>query len=247
MRNLKICIAYNGSAYHGWQRQNNNITVQQLVEDCMSRIMNSKITAHGCSRTDAGVHAREFYLNARTDSAIPCPGLMRAMNKMLPDDIAVLSCEDADEDFHARFSAHGKEYIYIVNNAPHKDVFGSDLALFYPYPLDEKRLDAAAKLFVGTHDFSAFCKAEAKQHLKSTVRTVRAFDVSRSGDTVTFTVSGDGFLHNMVRIMVGTLIYLNEGKRTEADIIRSLETGERTDAGITIPPHGLYLNKVFYN
>ena len=247
MRNLKICIAYNGSAYHGWQRQNNNITVQQLVEDCMSRIMNSKITAHGCSRTDAGVHAREFYLNARTDSAIPCPGLMRAMNKMLPDDIAVLSCEDEDEDFHARFSAHGKEYIYIVNNAPHKDVFGSDLALFYPYPLDEKRLDAAAKLFTGTHDFSAFCKAEAKQHLRSTVRTVRAFDVSRSGDTVTFTVSGDGFLHNMVRIMVGTLIYLNEGKRTEADIIRSLETGERTDAGITIPPHGLYLNKVFYN
>ncbi|HBI51215.1 MAG TPA: tRNA pseudouridine(38-40) synthase TruA [Ruminococcaceae bacterium] len=247
MRNLKICIAYNGSAYHGWQRQNNNITVQQLVEDCMSRIMNSKITAHGCSRTDAGVHAREFCLNARTDSAIPCPGLMRAMNKMLPDDIAVLSCEDADEDFHARFSAHGKEYIYIVNNAPHKDVFGSDLALFYPYPLDEKRLDAAAKLFTGTHDFSAFCKAEAKQHLRSTVRTVRSFDVSRSDDTVTFTVSGDGFLHNMVRIMVGTLIYLNEGKRTEADIIRSLETGERTDAGITIPPHGLYLNKVFYN
>ncbi len=247
MRNLKICIAYNGSAYHGWQRQNNNITVQQLVEDCMSRIMNSKITAHGCSRTDAGVHAREFWLNARTGSAIPCPGLMRAMNKMLPDDIAVLSCEDADEDFHARFSAHGKEYIYIVNNAPHKDVFGSDLALFYPYPLDEKRLDAAAKLFTGTHDFSAFCKAEAKQHLRSTVRTVRSFDVSRSGDTVTFTVRGDGFLHNMVRIMVGTLIYLNEGKRTEADIIRSLETGERTDAGITIPPHGLYLNKVFYN
>lgn len=247
MRNLKICIAYNGSAYHGWQRQNNNITVQQFVEDCMSRIMNNKITAHGCSRTDAGVHARDFYLSVRTDSAIPCSGLVRAMNKMLPDDIAVLSCEDADEDFHARFSAHGKEYVYIVNNAPHKDVFGSDLALFYPYPLDEKRLDSAAKLFVGTHDFSAFCKAEARQHLKTTVRTVRSFDVSRTGDTVTFTVSGDGFLHNMVRIMVGTLIYLSEGKRTESDILRSLETGERTDAGITIPPHGLYLNKVFYD
>ena len=246
MRNLKLCIAYNGTAYHGWQRQNNNITVQQLVEDCMSRIMNQRITAHGCSRTDAGVHAREFFLNARTDSAIPCPGLMRAMNKMLPDDIAVLSCEDAGEDFHARFSAHGKEYIYLVNNAAHKDVFGSDLALFYPYRLDEKRLDSAAKLFVGTHDFAAFCKAEAKEHLKTTVRTVFDFTVTRSGDTVSFTVSGDGFLHNMVRIMVGTLIYVNEGKRTEADISRSLETGERTDAGVTIPPHGLYLNKVIY-
>ena len=246
MRNLKLCIAYNGTAYHGWQRQNNNITVQQLVEDCMSRIMNQRITAHGCSRTDAGVHAREFFLNARTDSVIPCPGLMRAMNKMLPDDIAVLSCEDAGEDFHARFSAHGKEYIYLVNNAAHKDVFGSDLALFYPYRLDEKRLDSAAKLFVGTHDFAAFCKAEAKEHLKTTVRTVFDFTVTRSGDTVSFTVSGDGFLHNMVRIMVGTLIYVNEGKRTEADISRSLETGERTDAGVTIPPHGLYLNKVIY-
>ena len=246
MRNLKLCIAYNGTAYHGWQRQNNNITVQQLVEDCMSRIMNQRITAHGCSRTDAGVHAREFFLNARTDSVIPCPGLMRAMNKMLPDDIAVLSCEDAGEDFHARFSAHGKEYIYLVNNASHKDVFGSDLALFYPYRLDEKRLDSAAKLFVGTHDFAAFCKAEAKEHLKTTVRTVFDFTVTRSEDTVSFTVSGDGFLHNMVRIMVGTLIYVNEGKRTEADIARSLETGERTDAGVTIPPHGLYLNKVIY-
>ncbi len=246
LRNIRICIAYNGTAYHGWQRQNNNITVQQLVEDCMSRIMNQRITAHGCSRTDAGVHAREFFLNARTDSVIPCPGLMRAMNKMLPDDIAVLSCEDAGEDFHARFSAHGKEYIYLVNNAAHKDVFGSDLALFYPYRLDEKRLDSAAKLFVGTHDFAAFCKAEAKEHLKTTVRTVFDFTVTRSGDTVSFTVSGDGFLHNMVRIMVGTLIYVNEGKRTEADIARSLETGERTDAGVTIPPHGLYLNKVFY-
>ena len=246
MRNIRICIAYNGTAYHGWQRQNNNITVQQLVEDCMSRIMNQRITAHGCSRTDAGVHAREFFLNAWTDSVIPCPGLMRAMNKMLSDDIAVLSCEDAGEDFHARFSAHGKEYIYLVNNAAHKDVFGSDLALFYPYRLDEKRLDSAAKLFVGTHDFAAFCKAEAKEHLKTTVRTVFDFTVTRSGDTVSFTVSGDGFLHNMVRIMVGTLIYVNEGKRTEADIARSLETGERTDAGVTIPPHGLYLNKVIY-
>lgn len=246
MRNLKICIAYNGSNYHGWQRQSNNITVQQVVEDTMSRIMQEKITAHGCSRTDAGVHAREFFLNAKTSSAIPCHGLMRAMNAMLPDDIAVLSCEDADENFHARFSAHGKEYEYIVNNAPQKDVFGKSLSLFYPYRLDEKRLDKAAKLFIGEHDFAAFCKAEAKEHLTTTVRTVYDFGVARNGDTVIFRVSGNGFLHNMVRIMVGTLIYINENKRTEKDIEISLETGMRDVAGITIPPHGLYLNKVYY-
>ena len=168
------------------------------------------------------------------------------MNALLPDDIAVLDCEDAEEDFHARFSAKGKEYIYLINNAPQKDPFGYRLALFYPYRLDEARLDRAAKLFVGTHDFAAFCKAEAKEHLATTVRTVWDAGVSRDGDTVRVTVSGDGFLHNMVRIIVGTLIYINEGKRTENDIIRSLETGERDIAGITIPPHGLYLNRVFY-
>lgn len=247
MRNLKICIEYNGTAYHGWQRQNNNITIQQVIEDCIGKITNSPVTVHGCSRTDAGVHAREFWFSMKTDSAIPCPGLMRAMNAMLPDDIAVLSCEEADEDFHARFSAKGKEYVYLVNNAKHKDPFGHKLTLFYPYRLDEARLDKAAKLFVGTHDFAAFCKAEAKEHLATTVRTIWDMSVTRSGDTVCFTVSGDGFLHNMVRIIVGTLIYINEGKRTEEDILRSLETGERDIAGITIPPHGLYLNKVFYS
>lgn len=246
MRNLKICIAYNGSNYHGWQRQSNNITVQQVVEDIMSKITQEKITAHGCSRTDAGVHAREFYLNAKVSSAIPCHGLMRAMNAMLPDDIAVLSCEEADDDFHARFSARGKEYEYIVNNAPQKDVFAKDMSLFYPYKLDEKRLDAASKLFIGEHDFAAFCKAEAKEHLTSTVRTVYDFTVTRSGEKVIFTVSGSGFLHNMVRIMTGTLIYINENKRTEQDIRDSLLSGRRDTAGITIPPHGLYLKKVLY-
>ncbi len=247
MRNLKICIAYNGTAYHGWQRQNNNITVQQVIEETMSRIMQEKITVHGCSRTDAGVHARQFFFSTKTQSAIPCGGLMKAMDSMLPDDIAVLSCEEADPDFHARFSAAGKEYRYIVNNSSHKDVFGGKLALFYPYRLDEKRLDAAAKLFVGTHDFAAFCKAEAKEHLNSTVRTIYGFDAVRENDTVTFTVSGNGFLHNMVRIMIGTLIYINEGKRSENDITDSLGSGERSMAGITVPPHGLYLNRVFYN
>ncbi|MBP5605248.1 MAG: tRNA pseudouridine(38-40) synthase TruA [Ruminiclostridium sp.] len=246
MRNLKVQIAYNGTAYHGWQRQKNNITVQQVIEECMSRILGSSVTVHGCSRTDAGVHARQFFFSTVTGSTIPCPGLVKAMNSLLPEDIAVLSCEEADAGFHARFSASGKEYVYLVNTAEQRDVFGNRLALHYPYHLDTEKLDRCAKLFAGTHDFSAFCKAEAKEHLSSTVRTVYDFGVSRSGDTVSFTVSGSGFLHNMVRIMVGTLIYVAEGKRTEEDIVRSLETGERSDAGITVPPHGLYLNRVFY-
>ena len=246
MRNLKIYISYRGTAYHGWQRQDNNITVQEIVEGVMSRIMNAPVTVHGCSRTDAGVHARRFCFSTIVDNAIPCTGLVRAMNAMLPGDIAVLSCEDMPGDFHARFSAKGKEYVYVVNTAPVRDVFAGDLMLHYPYRLDEERLDRAAKLFVGTHDFAAFCKAESVKLHKTTVRTIYDYSVQRNGHTVTFTVSGDGFLHNMVRITVGTLIYINEGKRTEEDIERSLALGVREYAGITIPAHGLYLNRVFY-
>jgi len=246
MRNLKVCIAYNGAAYHGFQRQNNAVTVQQTVEECMSKLLKEKITINGCSRTDTGVHARQFFFNSKLECAIPCEGFIKGMNALLPSDIAVLSCEDADDDFHARFSSKGKEYIYIVNNTPVRDVFADKLALHYPGKLDEKVMDKAAKLFIGEHDFAAFCKAEAKDHLKSTVRTVHNFDVFRENEKVIFKVSGNGFLHNMVRIMVGTLIYVSENKRSEDDILRSLETGDREDAGKTISPEGLYLNKVFY-
>ena len=246
IRNLKVCVAYNGANYHGFQRQNNAVTVQQTIEECIAKLLKQKVTINGCSRTDTGVHAREFYFNCKLDTSIPCGGFVKGLNALLPDDIAVLSCEDADEDFHARFCAKGKEYIYVVKNAPIRDVFTPKLALQYSGRLDERIMDKAAKLFIGEHDFAAFCKAEAKEHLKSTVRTIYDFCVTRNGDEVIFKVSGTGFLHNMVRIMVGTLIYVSENKRTEEDILRSLKNGDREDAGKTIPPEGLYLNKVFY-
>lgn len=246
MRNLKVCIAYNGAAYHGFQRQNNAVTIQQTVEEKMSRLLGQNVTINGCSRTDTGVHAKQFFFNSKINNAIPCEGFIKGMNSLLPDDIAVLSCEDADEEFHARYCAKGKEYIYIVSNTPQRDVFSQGLVLHYPARLDAQIMDRASRLFIGEHDFAAFCKAEAKEHLKSTVRTVYDFRVERKGDSVIFTVSGNGFLHNMVRIMVGTLIYVNEGKRSEADILSSLDTGDRETAGKTIPPEGLYLNKVFY-
>ncbi len=246
MRNLKVCIAYNGAAYHGFQRQSNAVTIQQVLEDGLRKLLKTPTTINGCSRTDTGVHAKQFFFSFRTNSSIPCDGFVKGMNALLPDDIAVLSCEDADEDFHARFSAKGKEYIYRVKNTPQRDVFTDRLALWYHGALDEQVMDKAAKLFIGEHDFAAFCKAEAKEHLKSTVREVYDFSVRRENDEVIFTVSGSGFLHNMVRIMVGTLIYVSEGKRTESDILRSLETGVRETAGKTIDPRGLYLNRVFY-
>lgn len=246
MRNLKVCIAYNGAAYHGFQRQSNALTIQQVIEDRLRKLLKAPTAINGCSRTDTGVHAKQFFFSFRTGSSIPCDGFVKGMNALLPDDIAVLSCEDADEDFHARFSAKGKEYIYRVKNTPQRDVFTDRLALWYHGALDERAMNKAAKLFIGEHDFAAFCKAEAKEHLRSTVREIYDFSVRRENDEVIFTVSGSGFLHNMVRIMVGTLIYVSEGKRTESDILHSLETGVRETAGKTIDPRGLYLNRVFY-
>lgn len=249
MKNLKFTIAYNGTAYNGYQSQPNGNTVQDNVEKVLSRLLNQDVTINGCSRTDAGVHAREFVFNVRYDEAlsgIDEKGLTAAMNGLLPRDIAVLSCEAVHESFHARFDARGKEYLYIIDTSPVRNVFSEGFALHYPYEADTERMLCAAKEIVGTHDFAAFCKAEAKEHLKTTVRTVNDIKIVRNGNFIEFYVSGEGFLHNMVRIIVGTLIYVNEGKRSIKDVKAAVESGEREKAGKTLPPCGLYLNKVFY-
>lgn len=239
-------MAYNGTNYHGYQRQDNAATIQNTIEDKMSILLQQNVVINGCSRTDTGVHAKEFWFNSHVDSRIPCEGFIKGMNALLPTDIAIISCDDASESFHARFDTKGKEYLYRVNNAKQRDVFTENLALHYPRKLDENYLNEACKILIGTHDFGAFCKAEAKEHLKSTVRTIQDFRVERNGDFVEFYVKGDGFLHNMVRILIGTLLFMNEGKRTEKDVLEALETGNREKAGKTLSPCGLYLNKVFY-
>lgn len=249
MKNLKVTIAYNGSAYNGYQSQPCGNTVQDKLQKSMTELLNQPITINGCSRTDAGVHAREFVFNAIYDdslNSITTDSFVRAMNGMLPADIAVLSCEYAPDDFHARFCTKGKEYLYLVDSSKIRNVFSHGLALHYPYEIDISKLKKAAVPMIGQHDFAAFCKAEAKEHLKSTVRTVTDIRMERNNNYVEFYVSGDGFLHNMVRIIVGTLIYVNENKRSIDDINEALETGNREKAGKTLPPFGLYLNKVFY-
>ena len=249
MKNLKVTIAYNGSAYNGYQSQPCGNTVQDKLQKSMAELLNQPIVINGCSRTDAGVHAREFVFNALYDdslSSITPDSFVRAMNGTLPYDIAVLSCEYAPDDFHARFCAKGKEYLYLVDTSKIRNVFSQGLALHYPYEIDVPRLREVATVMAGRHDFAAFCKAEAKEHLKSTVRTVIDIRIEKNKNYVEFYVSGDGFLHNMVRIIIGTLIYVNENKRSIEDIKEALETGNRDKAGKTLPPYGLYLNKVFY-
>lgn len=248
MRNLKVFIAYNGAAYHGFQRQGNALSVQEVVECTIGKLL--KIpppVIYGCSRTDAGVHARRFCFNVRIDSTIPCEGFIKGMNTLLPSDIAVLSCEDAPEDFHARYCTKSKEYVYLINTKPTRDVFLQNLAFHYPYPLDISKMNEAARLFLGEHDFGGFCRAVGKTAVKSTVRMIYALNVSQKDGICEIRIRGNGFLYNMVRIIAGTLIYVSEGKRTLDDVRRAIETGERTFAGMTLPPEGLYLNEVLYN
>ncbi|MCM1298313.1 MAG: tRNA pseudouridine(38-40) synthase TruA [Firmicutes bacterium] len=249
MKNLKFTIAYNGAAYNGYQSQPCGNTVQDTVERVLGGLLNQRTVINGCSRTDAGVHAKEFVFNVKYDeklSGIDPNGIVRGMNGLLPRDIAVLSCESVPEGFHARFDARGKEYLYLVDTSKIRNVFTEGLALHYPRRIDTVKLKRAAETIVGEHDFSAFCRAEAKEHLKSTVRTVYGIKIEENGNFTEFYVSGSGFLHNMVRIIVGTLLYVNEDKRTLSDVEAAIKTGDRKKAGMTLPPHGLYLNKVFY-
>lgn len=247
MRNLKVFIAYNGAAYHGFQRQDNALSVQEVVEKAIGKLLKTaQPTIYGCSRTDAGVHARRFCFNVHIESTIPCEGFIKGMNTLLPDDIAVLSCEDVPDTFHARYDTKAKEYVYLINNKPSRDVFLQKLAYHYPYPLDIGKMNEAARLFIGEHDFAGFCRAEGKARVKSTVRTIYALDVTQNKGICEIRIRGSGFLYNMVRIVAGTLIYVSEGKRTLEDVRRAIETGSRDFAGVTLPPEGLYLNEVLY-
>lgn len=244
MRNLLLTIRFDGTAYHGWQVQENAVTVQQTLQDAFARICQSRDNVTGCSRTDSGVHANMYCCNIRTENTIECDKLVTAMNAVLPDDIAVINCCEVDYDFHARYDCRSKEYIYQIWNSANKNPFLGRYSLQHKYPLDEKMLDAQAKQYIGTYDFKAFCSAGSS--VEDTVRTVKSAGVERNGDMVTFRVEADGFLYNMVRIMVGTLLDISAGKIEKDSIKDILASGDRNRAGCTARPEGLFLNKIYY-
>ncbi len=244
MRNLKVIMAYRGTAYHGFQRQENAITVQEVVEKHVSKVLNHKAVINGCSRTDTGVHANNYCFSVMTESSIPVKGFVRGVNGELPDDISILSCEDAPLDFHARFSCKGKEYYYLIHNSESKNPFSTDLAYHYRRPFDAELVRYAAQRFIGTHDFAGFCSNYDKN--QNTVRTIDKFDIEINGESVKMLVKGDGFLYNMIRIMVGTLLTVNEGYMKPEYIDEILKEKRRELAGRTAQAHGLYLDKIFY-
>ncbi len=245
MRNLLFKIAYDGSSFHGWQQQNNAVSVQEELRKAFLRLTGENPNIVGCSRTDAGVHANEFFFNVRTESTIPTDSFPVALSSAkLPGEIAVYSCEEVGYDFNARFDCVKKEYVYIIENTDIASPFLYKKAFNYKYHLDVELMNKAAKYFIGTYDFSAFCSADAQ--VKSKVRTVYDARVEREGDLVKFYVCANGFLYNMVRIMAGTLLYVSNGKINCDSIPEIIKNKDRTAAGITAAPDGLYLNRVYY-
>lgn len=244
MRNLLVTLSYDGSYYHGWQIQKNAVTVQEVFQKALEKVLCENTEIKGCSRTDSGVHANMYCVSFKTEKSIPCENMVRALNTYLPKNIAVTSCKEVSDDFHARYSVKSKRYVYRIYNGKIRNPFLEKYAFHYWYPIDEKYLNVEAQAFLGTHDFSGFCSANSD--VEDTVRTVYSFSIERSGDDVFFTVEADGFLYNMVRIMIGTLLFISEGKIKSGELSSVIDSKKRSAAGKTAPPQGLYLDFVNY-
>jgi tRNA pseudouridine38-40 synthase len=244
MRNIALKLTYVGTAYHGWQKQKNAVTVQETLETALAGVVGHSVKCVGAGRTDAGVHARVYIANFHTSSAIPCDRLPLAVNSRLPEDLVVTKATQVSEDFNAIGSCLKKEYTYEIYNSRIRDPFYVDRVWFYPKKLNEAVMAAAAAQFVGTHDFAAVRSVGTET--RTTVRTVHYFQVERAGALIRCRVCADGFLYNMARAMVGTIVYASEGKLAPEDIPAILSGRCRTDAGPTAPPGGLYMTKLWY-
>ena len=244
-RNIALRLSYTGTAYHGWQVQKNAVSVAETLEKALSFGVNHPVKVTGAGRPDAGVHARTYVANFRTPSAIPLERLPRAVNTRLPDDIVVSKATLVPDDFNAIGSCLKKEYTYRIYNSRIRDPFYVNRVWFYPRHLDESIMAAAAAQFVGTHDFAAVRSVGTET--RTTVRTVHYFDIERKGQIIDCRVCADGFLYNMVRAMVGTCIYAAEGKLAPEDIPDILSSRNRTLAGPTAPPDGLYMTNLWYD
>ncbi|SFM38985.1 tRNA pseudouridine(38-40) synthase TruA [Thermodesulforhabdus norvegica] len=245
-RNFKLVLEYDGSNYHGWQRQKGVLTVQEVVESRLAIMLNRRVSVRASGRTDAGVHALGQVINFYAETRLNPEDFLKGMNSLLPEDIVVTSAEEVDHSFHARFSAVKKTYFYRIWNRPLPSALMRRYLWHVPYPLDLPAIKEAISHFVGTHDFAAFMASGSS--VKSTVRTVFGARVEELGQgELVFFFEANGFLRHMVRIMVGTLVEVGRGKKSPDDIPAILESRDRTKAGATAPAHGLYLARVVYD
>lgn len=243
-RNIKFTLEYDGTNYAGWQRQKNAETIQEVLETAIRKITCKETEVTGCSRTDAGVHAKGFVGNFFTESRIPIERIADAINSQLPSDIVVLAAEEADMNFHARYMAKGKTYSYTILNRFYPAAINRAYLYHFRQKLDIESMRAAASELVGTHDFSAFKSTGSS--VKTSVRTITDISVVQSGDIIKIYASADGFLYNMVRIIAGTLIEVGTGKIRQEDIKEIILLKDRTKSGRCVPPNGLCLEEVYY-
>ncbi len=244
MRNLRLEICYDGTRYRGWQRlAGTDNTIQGKLEQTLSRILGEPIEVSGSGRTDAGAHALRQVANFHCHSTMPAEEIMQSLRRYLPEDIGIYSCKEASERFHARLNAKTKTYRYRIWNSDAPCVFERRFVAVIHEKLDVKAMEKAAAFLLGEHDFSAFCAAKSKK--KSTIRRIDAISITREGEELRFDVSGNGFLYNMVRILVGTLVEVGMGQR-DPDSIPLLFGAPRSEAGILMIPQGLCLMEVTY-
>lgn len=253
-RNVLLTIEYDGSGFHGWQRQPEVRTVQGELERVLTRVCGVPIDINGTSRTDAGVHALGQRASFKGDFGIPTDRLMLAANNLLAGgmnsqrgvgDVRIIAAEEVPDDFHARFSSRGKMYRYIIRNCPDVDIFQRNYCYQVRKPLDIEAMTKAAAYIEGTHDFKCF-QAAGGQEKETTVRTIHSLNIRCESGNVIIEVSGDGFLYNMVRIIVGTLTEVGLGKKRPEDVRNIIESRDRQKAGHTAPAEGLYLVEIYY-
>lgn len=250
---ILLHIAFLGTNYCGYQTQPNGVTVQQKLNEATRALFGYECDIVGCSRTDSGVHANQFCATVAKkgegsiETTIPTDRIPLAIAQFLPNDISVISAQAVGDDFHARYDVTYKEYLYRIWNRPERNPFESDRAWHYPRPItdaDLARMNEAATFLRGTHDFASYMAADSK--IRDSVRTIYDAKLVRCGDIIEFRVSADGFLYHMVRILMGTLIAVAEGRLLPEDIDAITQACDRRRAGITAPPEGLYLNRVVY-
>ncbi len=246
MKNYKLIIQYDGTDYHGWQSQENAITIQDVLSKALSRLLNcEKPDVVGCGRTDSGVHAKKYVCNFKGETSIPMDKFPLALNTFLPDDIICIHSEEVSNDFNSRYMAKKKTYSYYINNSKFPDAFLKRYSWHYKYDLDLDKMKKAAEAFLGTHDFIGF--AASGFTVKTTVRTIYSLEINKKDDLISIDITGDGFLYNMVRIIAGTLVFVGSGKIKAEDVPEILESKDRKKAGITAPAQGLFLSEVYYD
>lgn len=249
MKNIAVKITYDGSSFHGWQRQNNAPSVQQTVEEALSEITGEQISVTGCSRTDAGVHALEYVFNFKTNAPIPPERIWLALNTRLPcPQVAALGSFEVPEDFDARFCADSKTYVYFILNSAARSPFCEKYCWRVPHKLSLSDMQSAAAAFEGRHDFAGFVSAGGSQ--KTTVRNVSRCEVRplpEKPEVLALEITADAFLYNMVRIITGTVVSAGEGSLNPADMPKIIAACDRSLGGVTAPPQGLFLKKVYYN